>query len=127
MARPIVAALMSGLVFPGTGQVLSGRVARGGLMMISGTIMLLALVMTMVFIIGGAIAGMSDQQLESPERFGLLIDKLNAETSIGLIVLVLAMVGLWLFSAVDAWRLARAGSVQPPDSNAADMPDRQEA
>lgn len=126
MAKPIVAALLSGLVFPGTGQVLAGRIVRGGLMMIGGTVVLLALVATMFFTVGGAIADMTDQQLESPDRFRLLIDKLNAETSIGLIVMVVALVCLWVFSAVDAWRLAKAGMHQPPDSDAADRTDHQE-
>src|SRR6516165_3312536 len=90
---PWVAAALS-LVSTGLGHVYCGRIVRG-------------------------LALFCASLLFAPLAYGLALVPASTPVLVALIVAFVAVVGLYLFAAADAWRLARAsrGSFTPRDYN----------
>jgi len=110
MKTAIKAALLSGLVFPGLGQIYLKRYKRGltmmilvvlGLGIIIRTVIVSALESLKAIESGGGIADM--QTISNLAR----ID--SAHSGINLNLILLFVLCCWLFSVVDAYRIAKRG------------------
>ncbi len=107
MASPFNAALLSGLVFPGTGQIVSGHIKRGWL--------IVAVHIVLFFLIIKEI--LNSPLLEEIQRQGINTDmeqalQLSAElqsfsASPYLNILLLLFIVGWVLSIIDAYRLVR--------------------
>ncbi len=108
MSKAIKAALLSGLVFPGTGQIFLQRYMRGIIIMGSAAA---GLVITVAVVIHRAIAILS--QLDMPGGVidiqtisKLAVQASSSNTGIyrGALLLVVCC---WMFSTIDAYRLGK--------------------
>jgi hypothetical protein len=103
--RPGVAAVLSGLVWPGAGQLYNGQRAKGW------TFIVLSTAAAAVFVVAGVAAALElySQGLSAmgPEEAQRAIDQIVAARGATLGLSFLAMTAVWLLSIADAWWVAR--------------------
>lgn len=106
MKTSIKAALLSGLVFPGLGQMYLRRYVRGLVLMF---LVLICLAVLIVRIVAGALRGLDAIQLQGGNVDMNAVTNLAASSSSqgdGYSSLIwLGIAGCWLFAVIDAYRL----------------------
>ena len=108
------AALLSALVFPGAGQISAGHNRRGW-------IIIAATITVMSLLIRGALQK-AQQIIEQMQKSGVVMDmesisKAAAQASgfsdnLFLNILLISLIIIWLFSVLDAYRLAQNKQVE---------------
>lgn len=110
------AALLSGLVLPGLGQIYLKRYKRG--------LIILVLVLLALGVIIGTVAASALQSLKEIEGRGGVVDMEtisnrasidSAQTGIYLRPILLFVLCCWLFSVVDAYRIGKRGESKKPN------------
>jgi len=107
MKRAFIAVLLSGLVLPGLGQLYTGRLRRGGLLIAAMSLLVMALLAAFFLSLNRAAAALSDQLPPAGERLSLLAKTLASQNQTGLIIVLGLMLACWIFGVIDAWRGGR--------------------
>jgi hypothetical protein len=98
--RRIRAATLSGLVFPGAGQVYLGARLRGGAFVLTT---LLAIAMLLARLFDVVLARVPETPVLDPVEAWRLSWSIVQETQGQLTSLTLLIVGIWAASVLDAW------------------------
>ncbi len=109
MAKPLQAVLLSALVFPGVGQIVSGHKKRGW-SIVAVCLLLLIFFIREIMLRAYAVLEKMQQQGVMPDIN--TVSQLSAELSgfsdnLMLNGLLLALIAVWLLSIVDAYWCAR--------------------
>jgi len=104
--EPWRAVLLSGLVLPGLGQLVSGRVWRG-LGFAAGTIVLLAAVVLRVIRETARLLPEDEASLLDPALPFRLAVRVQQENAGFFLWTTIALIALWIGSILDAWRGGR--------------------
>ncbi len=110
MNAAVKAALLSGFVFPGAGQMHLKRYGRGLIMMM---LVLLGLIIIVVKAVGSALEGLKTLQVGgSPDMNA--ISNIATTSSKNILTdywpISLLIVCCWIFSVIDAYRIGKRGS-----------------
>lgn len=108
MHRSVTAALLSGLVFPGTGQIYLGRRRRGWLFVLlalAAVLYLATQVMPPVLAIADEIA--SGTLALDPAAIALRLEQRGQAANPLHTLAALVMLLCWIASTIDAWWLGR--------------------
>lgn len=111
MDRAVTAALLCALVFPGTGQLYLKRRRRGWLFVL----LTLAAVVYFVVQILGPVLAIADEISAGtvpldPLAIAIRLEDHGHAASPLHSVAALVMLGCWIASTIDAWRLGRQGA-----------------
>src|SRR3972149_9543140 len=106
MNTAIKAALLSGLVFPGSGQIYLKRYWRGLIMMLLAG---LSLVVIIVMAAGAALEGIKAMQIEGKAADLNAMAKMAARSSTDTAsnYWIIFIVGCWIFSVIDAYKIGK--------------------
>lgn len=108
MRREIKAALLSGLLFPGAGQIYLKRYRRGVTMI---AFALLIFIIILAKAVAAALASMSSMPLTDlagdPNALARLAAASARDVSAGGKVLMVLFAGCWILSACDAYRIGK--------------------
>ena len=106
MNTAIKAALLSGLVFPGSGQIYLKRYWRGLIIMLCVG---LSLVVIIVMAAGAALEGIKAMQIEGKAADLNAMAKMAARSSTDTAsnYWIIFIVGCWIFSVIDAYKIGK--------------------
>lgn len=106
MNTAVKAALLSGFVFPGSGQIYLKRYWRGIIMML---LVVLSLVVIIVMATGAALESIKTMQIEGKAADLNAMAKLAARSSTDTAsnYWIILIVCCWIFSVVDAYRIGK--------------------
>ncbi len=114
MSRPVTAALISALVFPGAGHLYLKRAARGMLFLLP-TLAAVALFLNQAFEQASEIAGqiMSGAMPADPVAIAARMEQSGGGSSLGTAAATV-MVVCWVGAIADSWLLARRADAKAP-------------
>jgi len=117
MKRSLIAPLVSGLVLPGTGQVLNRQPIKG-IALIAGTTVLFLLMLLKVLVDLNRVFQTMPDLRPDPEIIRKLANAMSQQDHTYLMVLVILLLCVWIFSIVDAYihgkRLDNMKNETPP-------------
>jgi len=115
MKRALIAALLSGLVLPGLGQLYNRRLGRGLAFIMTMSGLLIALALTVFFKMGQAVETLSLEEATGQGRWTAVSQafvKLDL-TWLGIVVGIMVLV--WAISVIDAFRDGRRPRPPQPE------------
>ncbi|MBI4775048.1 MAG: hypothetical protein HY788_12875 [Deltaproteobacteria bacterium] len=102
MKRRLISPLVSGLVLPGTGQVLNRQPIKG-IALIAGTTVLFLLILMKVLVDLNRVFQTTPDLSPDPQIIQKLASAMSEQDHTYLMVLVILLLCVWIFSIVDAY------------------------
>ncbi len=109
MNKPMKAALLSGLVFPGVGQVYLKRYARGLIMMLLSMVLLIVIVVKVLAAALEAVGTLPVSGQPDMSAISNIAASSSAKIIGGLGLLFYPLLACWIVSIIDAYRAGKDG------------------
>ena len=103
MKKYVLSTLCSALVVPGMGQILNRNLKKGGIILASVFVLIVAMVIKIALIINH----MAEMGKLRPDDSRTIMERLEGEDFSVLWVLVIVFTLFWLYSTVDAYWIGR--------------------
>ncbi len=104
MARALVAALLSGLIMPGLGQLFNRQFKRGGLIIAGMSVLVVSLSVALFMSLRRAVLAFGDDLPPESERWSALAEMASSQDQTAVLVVLGLMAAMWLFAVIDAVR-----------------------
>lgn len=110
MKKAFVSPLLSALVIPGLGQLVNRQIAKGAFLVAGVSLLFMITLGFTLHQLSKAVVALGDTQ--APDKFAALREQLISQGVWWLWILAGVLVGLWLYSVIDAWRWGRVRDLE---------------